>query len=520
MIYVLLGQTASGKTSLALKLARKLSLPILSADAYQCYRKMQIGTDKPKKEEVEGLAYLFYDCHDPDEEVNVSLFQKTYRPIVEEMVEEGKDLIVVGGTFLYIKALLFDYRFPVEKEEKSVYESLSFQEQVEELKRIAPQVAEQIDIHNPRRVLRALLQIANGEDRQEIHSKLSDKPLFPSLFFEIEVDKEEGNRLIDERVDRMFEEGFVEEVENLLQEYPSDLRSFQSLGYRELIQALEEKRSLADCKKLIKIHTHQYAKKQRTFLRHQFKDIHKGKREEIEQLISDHVLLRQRTDILLSKNKKDLEGKSILLCGIGGVGGIVAEGLARLGAMDVTLIDKDKVESTNLNRQILYTKEDLGKNKVDCAKRRLLSINPLMKVDAICQAIQTEEDLPEKRFDVILDVIDDTNGKALLYQKAQKDHSLYLTSAGFGFHLDSTKVTYGILKDVHDPLTKNFKKRLGELGITDTDNIPVVYPKDARRRGKSGEKTIGSLFEEVNAGGLAILTWLLKRWEERNDDGK
>lgn len=520
MIYVLLGQTASGKTSLALKLARKLHLPILSADAYQCYRKMRIGTDKPSEEAISGLTYLFYDCHDPDEEVNVSLFQRTYRPIVEQMVRDGQDLIVVGGTFLYIKALLFDYRFPVESEEKSLYESMSFESQVEELKKIAPQVAEQIDLKNPRRVQRALIQIANGEDREAIRSQMKDDPLYPCLFFEIDTDKDEGNRLIDERIDRMFQEGFVQEVQDLRKEYPENLRAFLSLGYRELIQALKEGTSLEECKALIKIHTHQYAKKQRTFLRHQFPDIHRMKRDEIEKAITNHVQLRMRSDALLSRCKKDLEGKSILLAGLGGVGGIVAEGLARLGAMDLTLIDKDKVDPSNLNRQVLYTAADCGWNKVECARERLLSIHPLMKVTPLCRDIRSPEDLPERKFDVLLDVIDDVHGKVLLYQKAKRDHSLYLTSAGFGFHLDSTKVAYGTMKDVHDPLTTAFRKSLSDLGETEIDSIPVVYPKDARRKGKTGDRTIGSAFQEVNAGGLAILTWLLKTWEETSDDGK
>ncbi len=515
MIYVLLGQTASGKTSLALRLARRFRLPVLSADAYQCYRMMQIGTDKPRREDVADLDYRFYDCYDPDEEVNVSLFQKTYRPYVEEKVRNGEDLIVTGGTFLYIKALLFDYQFPAEDGEKDRFSGLSLSEQVEALRSLAPQVAEEIDLKNPRRVLRALLQAANGFDRDRLRSQPMDRPLYPSLFFQIKTDREEGNRRIDERVDRMFQEGFVSEVQSLLERYPSSLRSFQSLGYRELIEALRTGEDLEACKEKIKVHTHQYAKKQRTFLRHQFRDVHVLSGAEIEEAVARHQALRQRTDLLVADRKRKIESSSILLAGIGGVGGIVAEGLARLGVMDLSLLDKDIVDGTNLNRQLLYTLDDVGKRKVDVASLRLERINPLMKVLPLFQ--DAKEDLP-RRYDVILDCIDDVDGKVALYRKAKKDGSLYLTSAGFGFHLDSTKVAYGFLKDVHDPLTTRFKKALQESGEEGIDSIPVVYPKDARRKSRCPNGTIGSVFPEVNAAGLALLTLLLKKWEVQEDE--
>lgn len=133
MIYCILGQTASGKTSLAIKLAREFSLPIISADAYQCYKIMQIGTDKPTKEEVEGIPYYFYDQFMPDEDISVFDFQNICRPIIEKYQEEKKDIIVVGGNFLYVKALLFNYVFI--KENKDVkYDSLSLHELQEQLK--------------------------------------------------------------------------------------------------------------------------------------------------------------------------------------------------------------------------------------------------------------------------------------------------------------------------------------------------------------------------------------------------
>ena len=100
MIYCILGQTASGKTSLAISLAKKYHVPVISADAFQCFKMMQIGTDKPKKEEIEGLDFYFTDEYEPDHEMSVYLFQTEIRPILERYLKEDKDVLVVGGNFL------------------------------------------------------------------------------------------------------------------------------------------------------------------------------------------------------------------------------------------------------------------------------------------------------------------------------------------------------------------------------------------------------------------------------------
>lgn len=287
MIDILLGQTASGKTSLALSLARKYRLPIVSADAYQCYRMMSIGTDKPSRKEVEGIPYYFYDEYDPDEDVSVYTFQKTMRPVLEEYLARKQDVLVVGGTFLYVKALLYPYSFPDEERKgPSPYESLSLEEQQKLLLRRSPKTAEKIDLRNPRRVLRALERL---DDPNPQSVPCGKTPLYPCRFYEIQIDKEEGNRKIDERVDRMFQEGFVEEAKRLFEAYPSFPRSFLAIGYPEIRQGLKEGWSEEKMKEKIKIHTHQYAKKQRTFLRHQFPEVLPGTKEEIRSVLEDEL---------------------------------------------------------------------------------------------------------------------------------------------------------------------------------------------------------------------------------------
>ncbi len=287
MIYCILGQTASGKTSLAIEVARRFSLPVISADAYQCYKMMQIGTDKPKPEEIAGLKFYFTDAYEPDASVSVYLFQKEMRKVLDSYLKEGKDVLVVGGTFLYVRALFYDYDFEEEKNTRQEeYDGMELSELQELLRSRDKDVYGAIDNKNKRRVVRALVRLDEGKKTEDGNKAKGTTSLYPVEFLQILVDKEEGNRKIDRRVDRMFEEGFPEEVKHLASQYPADLRSFQAIGYKESLAALKEHEEIGeDVKELIKVHTHQYAKKQRTFLRNQFPEIRKGSKEEIRDYL-------------------------------------------------------------------------------------------------------------------------------------------------------------------------------------------------------------------------------------------
>ncbi len=291
MIYCILGQTASGKTSLALKLAREFHVPIISADAYQCYKIMQVGTDKPSAEEVKDLEYYFYDEYEPDEEVSVYDFQQECRPIIERCLKEDKDLIVVGGNFLYVKALLFNYVFQKEDEKRaSPYETMSLEEMQAILKERSLETYNAIDHQNPRRIIRALIQLDEGTSHQDIKEKNDGKPIYPVKFYRLEIDKEEGNKKIDTRIDQMVKQGLIQEVTSLYERYPKNSRPFTTIGYIEIIQAIQEGKKVdQNVIDLIKIHTHQYAKKQRTFLRHQFEDIQSGSKDEIYEILKNEL---------------------------------------------------------------------------------------------------------------------------------------------------------------------------------------------------------------------------------------
>lgn len=291
MIYCILGQTASGKTSLSIKLAREFNLPVISADAFQCFKMMQIGTDKPTKDEIKDLDFYFTDEYDPDHEMSVYLFQQECRPIIEKYIKKDKDIIVVGGNFLYVKALLFNYEFQNEdKEVAHRYDDYSKEQLQYELKNRNIEIYNSIDNNNPRRLIRALVQLDTGQDRNEIHKQNQNVPIYDSKFFCLNISKEEGNNKIDARIDKMFNEGFVDEVKRLLNIYPSTLRPFHCIGYDEIITALENNQEIDEnVKDLIKLHTHQYAKKQRTFLKSQFPNLIRGSKEEVYNIIKKEI---------------------------------------------------------------------------------------------------------------------------------------------------------------------------------------------------------------------------------------
>ena len=513
MIYVILGQTASGKTSLAIELSRKYSLPIISADAYQCYKMMQIGTDKPTREETEGLEYYFYDEYSPDVDMDVFTFQKKMRPILDNYVNEGRDVLVVGGTFLYIKALLFNYVFSEKDNTNSIYRNMSLEELQKELLNKNESIYNSIDNKNPRRLIRALEQIDEGKDRLEILKENDSKPLYPVTFLAIDIDKEEGNKKIDSRIDSMFEKGIVNEVKELINKYPSTCHSFLAIGYKEIIDGLKENQSEESMKELIKIHTHQYAKKQRTFISHQFDYIYRGSKEEIKKRIELDLAFFERTKVIIKPEVLNkIRTDSCYFVGLGGVGGSAFISLLRLGVNNFTIQDGDKVDPSNLNRQILYTSKDIGKQKVEVSKEKALEINPLANIKGLDYRIKNKESLPKEKFDVIIDCIDDCNAKVLLYEKAIEDKALYITSMGMGFHINSTKVKLGYLIDAFDRLSKNFVAALLEKGHTkeEIDKIRCVYACDQTIKGKKNSKLIGSMSTVPNASGLAITSYYVQ----------
>jgi tRNA dimethylallyltransferase len=511
MIYVILGQTASGKTGLALKLAKELHLPLIGADAFQVYQELNIGSAKPKKEELSGIENYLIDDRSVKNPINVKEYQKEVRSLLDSFQKEGKDVILSGGTFLYVKAALYPFEFTEEEEkDDDNLDSLSKEELSSLLEKEDPQTYQVIDRNNLRRMVRAIRIARSGKKKSEI-VKENKKILYPAEFFSIEVDREEGNKRIDQRVEQMFKDGLLKEAEELKASFDLSYSSFQAIGYKEIFQGLKEHQSEEEIKEQIKIDTRQYAKRQRTFLRHQFPEIHFMKSEEIEKAVLFEAARRRRNQISLSpETLSQIERASVTLVGVGGVGSIVADGLIRLGVRNLTLIDKDTVDPSNMNRQLLYVAADCQKEKAEAAKEHLLEINPLAHITSLVTFYSDE--LLDEGTDFVFDCIDDVKAKAKMIIYCRNKGIKMISATGSGLRKDATKFRIGSLKDTGEPLAKALKKELESLGLTDFEKVNIAYSYE--QPAKREDKEIGSNFLAPNGEGLALLSFFVSSFSD------
>lgn len=272
MILVLTGPTGSGKSELAVSLAKKINGAIVNADAYQVYRELGIATAKPSESmRMEAPHYLF-DFVPLDSAYNVAEYQSDLRAEIAELQKAGKNIIIAGGTGLYIKAGLYDYQFPEEKPvDMSAYECLDNAGLYEAAKKIDAEGLKGIHPNNRRRVLRLIQYcLATGGKRSENNSKQSHTPLFDVRFFGLNKEREDLYPLVEQRVEKMFSMGMEEENRFLVGKYGRSCRAFQAIGVKEFFPYWDGKATLEETKELIKENTRHYVKKQMTWFRHQF----------------------------------------------------------------------------------------------------------------------------------------------------------------------------------------------------------------------------------------------------------
>lgn len=274
MLIVIVGPTGSGKTSLALSLAKQYSAPIINADAFQIYQEMDIGTAKVERDSDDYKKHYLLDIVKPNQTYSVKEYQEDFRKTYLELKKKYPTIIVCGGTGLYIRAALYDYVFEDEEEvDISDLEEMSNEELYDLLKQVDMKATETIHMNNRKRVIRAL-QIARTHktnkseniDQQEHKFFFKDEDI---RFYFINPNREELYANINTRVDQMFDNGLVEEVKELLNKYDLSLTAKAAIGYKEVIDYLENKCSLEECKELIKKRTRNYAKRQVTFFKHQ-----------------------------------------------------------------------------------------------------------------------------------------------------------------------------------------------------------------------------------------------------------
>lgn len=275
-VVCVVGPTASGKTALAQRVAELLDGEVVSADSMQIYRGMDIGTGKILPAE-RTVPYWGLDLAEPGEPYSAALFQGYARAAFEDVDARGKRSVLCGGTGLYVRAAIDDYRFPkgeqVDNEVRDRYAALvrdiGNQALWERLRAADPDSAALIHPNNVRRVIRAFELLDEGTTYARVNAGLkSMAQAVPAVFLGLSVDPAVLNARIDARVDQMLADGLVEEVRSLLQAgFREGLTAPQAIGYKEVVTALEGACSLDDAVAQIKIATHRYAKRQRTWFR-------------------------------------------------------------------------------------------------------------------------------------------------------------------------------------------------------------------------------------------------------------
>lgn len=262
-IIVIAGPTGVGKTKLSIELAKKLDAEIINADSMQVYRDLNIGTAKIKESEKEGIVHHLFDIVDVNDMYTVFDYQKDGRQIISDILSRNKKVIIVGGTGLYIKALLYDYKFNVEK---STYNFDKFSN--EELLKKIKSIDESINIHvnNRKRLERTLTRLYNNSDNN--HS--GNNKLYDFTMIGLTTDRSNLYEIINKRVDLMIKDGLLDEVKSL---YDKNIRSkaiSTGIGYKELYQYFDGNISIEEAIELIKKNSRRYAKRQYTFFNNQF----------------------------------------------------------------------------------------------------------------------------------------------------------------------------------------------------------------------------------------------------------
>lgn len=298
---VLTGPTAVGKTELSIRLAQKLDGEIISADSMQIYQKMDIGTAKIRKEEMDGIPHHLIDVLDPSEEFNVARFQEMAKEALEGIYRRGRIPLIVGGTGFYIQGLLYDIDFTKEEQDFRYRENLQKKAKEEGaqaihkmLQAVDPASAQKIHPNNTKRVIRALeFYHLNGRKISEHNEQESRKESpYRFAYFVLNQNRTTLYERINHRVDLMLEAGLVEEVRRLKEAgYGKNLVSMQGIGYKEVLDYLDGKMTLEETADQIKKDTRHFAKRQLTWFGREKEVIMIDKdKYETEEEILEHML--------------------------------------------------------------------------------------------------------------------------------------------------------------------------------------------------------------------------------------
>ena len=276
-LVILTGPTAVGKTKASIGLAKAIGGEIISADSMQVYKQMDIGSAKIKPSEMDGIPHYLVDILEPDEEFHVVLFQQMAKQAIQKIYEKGKIPILVGGTGFYIQAVLYEIDFSENEKDTSYREELEKLAQTkgaeylhDRLREVDEKSAQDIHANNVKRVIRALEYFHQTGEKISEHNEEQRKKVSPYNFSYFVLNDERAHlyERINLRVDQMINEGLVREVQSLKEKgYTRDMVSMQGLGYKEMLDYLDNKCSLEEAVEIIKRDTRHFAKRQITWFK-------------------------------------------------------------------------------------------------------------------------------------------------------------------------------------------------------------------------------------------------------------
>lgn len=265
-IIVILGPTGVGKTKASVELAKKIDGEVINADSVQIYKKLNIGSSKTTKKEMDGIRHYLFDIKEPNEFYTIYDYQQDVRSLISKIEKRGKKVIIVGGTGLYIKAALYDYR--LSKENKKVdLSSYTNEEIYNMIKKI--NVESFVDINNRVRLERCYNRLINNNNSYIGKDNL----LYDVDLIGLTTQRDNLYKIINKRVDKMFDDGLVDEVNNLKPYYKKSHVLNSAIGYKEFIPYFNNEIDLDDVKENIKKNSRHFAKRQYTFFNNQFDGI-------------------------------------------------------------------------------------------------------------------------------------------------------------------------------------------------------------------------------------------------------
>lgn len=303
-VFVIVGATATGKSSLAVELAKKVNGEIISADSMQIYKGLDVGTAKVTLEEMQNIPHHMLDIKEITESYSVAEYKEECYNKIEEIINKGKPPIIVGGTGLYINAVVNNMSFAKEEENSidNKYENSSLEELIQILKKLDSESLKTIDINNKKRVIRAIEMAEKGILKSDMTAKNdlwnANETPYDFLVIYIDMPRDILYDRIEKRIDLMNKEKLLKESKCVYDVKYLSVGPVQAIGYKEFFEYFDETKTLEECIELLKLNSRHYAKRQATWFKKLNKDVIINgidtKEKQVEEILKEYNERRKR----------------------------------------------------------------------------------------------------------------------------------------------------------------------------------------------------------------------------------